>query len=242
MKPLILSLIVFISKFTFAAEVIDWKLIASRLEPLDVIVEKKVFRFSDRFIPGHFGHAFVYLGKKKDMMLYQDFINKFGFQTSDSLIFIESNLEGVHLTSSENYRDADDLLILRSLSITSEEKSDKIISILSELGKPYDFLFDIHSNDRIICSELIYNCFSTLKWKTEFYFGVETIRPDDVVKTLLNNGFFIIDFYHNRRSVKSEKFTKKLNILINKNRFDVFNFELFYEEVHEFFHIINNRK
>ncbi len=217
------------------AKSINWNELGNSLQPFDILFEKTTFRITDRFIPGHFGHVFIYLGKRKDLCSNSQLSKSIDENTTDSLIFVEANLGGVRLTNIEQYLNADDLLVLRTpkFFLSTNKKVELIDFISKQLGKPYDFLFDVHSNDKLICTELIYNCFDNLNWQTKSYLGKETLCPDDVAKTLLLNSFSIIKFYHNCKLVNQIKTENKLYKLLTKPRFDLFNLHLFYSEIKE---------
>jgi len=55
---------------------------------------------------------------------------------------------------------------------------------IDQLGKDYDFNFDVETLDKIVCSELIYIVFGQVHWNTEYDIGRPTISPDNVVEVL----------------------------------------------------------
>ena len=56
---------------------------------------------------------------------------------------------------------------------------------LSQLGKGYDFNFDVETTHKLVCSELLYQSFGDTVWPTEDYLGRTTISPDNVASLSL---------------------------------------------------------
>ena len=51
-----------------------------------------------------------------------------------------------------------------------------------QIGKDYDFNFDVNTDDEIVCSELIYKVYPDEKWPTENTLNRWTISPDNVAE------------------------------------------------------------
>lgn len=82
-------------------------------------------------------------------------------------------------------------------SLTTEEMKATILRALRQMGKAYDFNFDIETTDKIVCSQLVYLAYSHIDWPTESTFGRYTISPDNIAVKALNNGpLKLINFYH----------------------------------------------
>lgn len=82
-------------------------------------------------------------------------------------------------------------------SLTTEEMKATILRALRQMGKAYDFNFDIETTDKIVCSQLVYLAYSHIDCPTESTFGRYTISPDNIAVKALNNGpLKLINFYH----------------------------------------------
>jgi hypothetical protein len=203
--------------------------IRQRLKPLDILAQKAPFKLTDKLIPGHFGHVALWAGNKNDLkengIWENDVVVKFQDElATDSSAYshnlIEAVPEGVQLNSLEYFMNADDLVIIRPNFLTHSEKKEALLFAFSQIGKEYDFGFDIETKDKIVCSELIYMTFPMIPWETKYMFGRNTISPDNVVKTCLNSKKFdLISFYHKGQEVIESEKIEKLKRITKANRF-----------------------
>jgi len=171
--------------------------IKSILKPLDIITEKVRFALTDAFIPGHFGHNAIWLGtpaQLKELDLWEHpVIRPHHKQLLAGNSIIETDRSGTHFKSLEAFMNVDEFGLLRLkpevLNIETEKK--KVIQIyrvaLAQLGKTYDFNFDVETTDQLVCSELLYQAFGDVNWPTEDYIGRTTISPDNIVSLALYN-------------------------------------------------------
>lgn len=146
-------------------------------------------------------------------------------QSSDTLVYhkktiVEAVTNGVRLTSLFEFLDADDIVVLRPTCVFENELDDTtaILQALLQVGKEYDFDFDVHNKDKIICSELACICFPKINWEEIRFFGKRTVSPDNIVRTCLKENFEIITFYHNGKECspkKRERLIKKLTRFLN---------------------------
>jgi hypothetical protein len=86
------------------------------------------------------------------------------------------NIDSFMLIRKEDGLSSPDLLI------------DQITRGMDQMGKPYDFNFDVQTLDKIVCSELIYIVFGNVHWPTKYRFGRSTIAPDDIAEILFQKG------------------------------------------------------
>lgn len=168
------------------------KEIYAHLEPLDMITEKTPFILTDSLIPGHFGHNAIWLGTKEQLIAYglwdHPRIKPVQHLIEQGKSIIESDRKDTHLKSIEEFMKVDEFAIMRNKKIFTKYKSDveKVYDVaLSQLGKTYDFNFDVETTDKLVCSELLYQSFGHVAWPTENYIGRTTISPDNVGELLL---------------------------------------------------------
>ena len=160
----------------------------ANLIPLDIILDKSKFVLTDKFIPGYFSHVAIYLGTQEqleaiemwnhpDIIPYQEEIAK-------GNIVLEAVREGVRLSTLKHFLNIDELLIIRKEDSLDDKNLiiDKINRGISQLGKDYDFNFDVSTLDKIVCSELIYIIFGNVHWPTQYRFGRATISPDNIAE------------------------------------------------------------
>ena len=67
---------------------------------------------------------------------------------------------------------------------------DTINLALRQIGKAYDFNFDVETTDKIVCSQLVYLAYDKIDWPAESVVGCYTISPDNIAIKSLNNGPF----------------------------------------------------
>jgi len=166
--------------------------ILMQLKPLDIITEKTWFAATDTFIPGHFGHNAIWLGTKEQliengMWLHPEIV-KVHSEIEAGKSILESDRSGTHLKDLRTFMNVDEFAILKIKNL--EEKPAEYIEYLytialGQLGKTYDFNFDVETTDKLVCSELLYQVYGDIKWPTKSILGRFTITPDNVTSLAL---------------------------------------------------------
>ena len=185
------------------------KIAKNTLRPMDIILEKSPFVLTDKFIPGHFGHVAIYLGTKEQL-------ESIGMWNHPSLIryqksimagktILEAVRPGVRLNTVDAFMNIDEMSIVRKIDglNSSAQIAEQITRGIDQIGKAYDFNFDITTLDKIVCSELIYIVFGHVHWMTAYRVGRPTISPDDIAEMLFqkNTRFKMIDnIFANKRN------------------------------------------
>jgi hypothetical protein len=172
--------------------------ILAQLKPLDMITEKTYFALTDKFIPGHFGHNAIWLGTKEELI-------ELGLWNHKSIIPFQKEIEagksilevdrsGTHLKSLEVFMNIDEFAILRlkEINFTTARLEEIYTVALSQIGKIYDFNFDVETTDKLVCSELLYQSFTNIHWPTQTYLtntklSRVTISPDNIASLALYN-------------------------------------------------------
>ena len=177
--------------------------IKSVLHAGDILLEKTPFRLTDQLIPGHWGHAAVYVGTAEELqdlgIWNHEVILPFQEQILAGKTIDEALRDGVQLNTVEHFLNVDDLVIMRDTLESEEDKIERIILTFRQLGKEYDFYYDIESSDKIVCSELVYATSIKIDWETEELVGINIISPDNIaIKTIEEDARFnIVSLYHN---------------------------------------------
>lgn len=181
------------------------------LQPLDIILEKTPFRLTDKLIPGHFGHVAIWMGTPKELQekelwnhevvvpYHQELTPNGEPETKDGYQIVEALREGVKLSSLEEFMNIDDIAILRPVfdEDVAEKEKESLLLAFRQIGKEYDFNFDVNTTEKIVCSELAYVCFPQIDWPTEKTAGRHTISPDNVANLCWNGTpLKLITFYH----------------------------------------------
>ncbi|HKK80632.1 MAG TPA: YiiX/YebB-like N1pC/P60 family cysteine hydrolase [Prolixibacteraceae bacterium] len=163
------------------------------LETGDIICQKSRGRLSDKFIPGYFGHAAIYLG--------------------DSC-FAEAILNGAVTSNPYKFAEGDSYLIIRHKNLTSEKKKQIINSALAQQGKKYDFQYDTESPNKLTCAEMIYLTYDFTDWETGHTAGRYLITPDNIVSTALKEpDFEFISYFDNEVTLDRPKKSYIKNLL-----------------------------
>ncbi len=160
------------------------KEIQSQLKPMDILLEKTPFRLTDKLIPGYFGHVAIWLGTEQELkesgLWNHELIKPHQKEIKEGKCVLEALRSGVVLNSLEHFMNIDDLAVLRSSKPIACETLTK--RAFRQVGKDYDFNFDVETLDSIVCSELVYQVFTDFKWPTESVMGRCTISPDNVAQ------------------------------------------------------------
>ncbi|NUN49239.1 MAG: hypothetical protein HUU15_10475 [Candidatus Brocadiae bacterium] len=140
----------------------------TRLEPGDILLERRNFFLSNAFLPGFWPHAALYVGTAADLealglLEHPDVKGKleaFRRPAADGHrhAVIEAVSEGVVFSSLEHSIHADCVAVLRPRA-TREQKAEAIAQAFAHQGKPYDFEFDFRTSDRLVCTEVVYRSY-----------------------------------------------------------------------------------
>jgi len=178
----------------------------SQLRAGDILLEKTPFRLTDKFIPGHWGHAAIWIGNENELrnlgIWEHELVRQHHEEIREGHHIVEALRTGVELNPLYNFLNIDDLAILRNPNFDKATLAHHIILALRQLGKDYDFNFDVETTDKIVCSELIYTVYTDMEWPTERALGRYTISPDNVASKALNGGTLkLITFFHDGAQV-----------------------------------------
>lgn len=193
--------------------------ISRQLKIGDILLEKTPFRLTDSMIPGHWGHAAIWIGTEQELknidLWDHPLIMRHHEQIQRGELVAESLRTGTTLSSLSHFMNIDDLGVVRSRrSLSDDEMRDTIILALRQIGKEYDFNFDVETTDKIVCSQLVYLSYSKINWPTESVVGRYTISPDNIAVKALNNGpFELILFYHDGKLVKENSLELMENLM-----------------------------
>jgi len=167
------------------------KLIESRMRPLDIISERTPFALTDFFIPGNFGHIALWLGSEEQLKEFglweHPLIVPHHDAIRNGIRILEAVRPRTRLASLEDFLNIDELAVMRQENLFENKVLvDQILNrAMPQLGKDYDFNFDVTTVSKIVCSELIYHAYAEIKWPTSYIFGRATISPDQVAELAL---------------------------------------------------------
>jgi hypothetical protein len=159
-----------------------------RLEPGDLLLERREWYLSNIGLPGFWPHAALFIGTPEqrhhyfrttdikawvrqqgiasgefEVLLKQRYPKAYAKsltnQENDHLTrVIEAVSEGVVFTSLEHSADADSLAVLRP-RLSRLDKAKAILQAFHYSGRPYDFNFDFLTDSELVCTELVYKAY-----------------------------------------------------------------------------------
>ena len=179
--------------------------IRKQLKAGDILLEKTPFRLTDSLIPGYWGHAAIWLGSEEELKALgiwnDDRIRPYHTNIREGKQIIEAVRSGVHLSSLNEFLNIDDLAVLRKKQLSDIEKRHVIFNALAQLGKGYDFNFDVETSDRIVCSELVYMAYTQTLWPTEKTLGRYAISPNHIAEKTVAGDFLLVKLYYHGEPV-----------------------------------------
>jgi len=190
-----------------------------RLRPLDVLLEKTPFRLTDKSIPGHYGHVAVWVGGEDDLKalgVWNDpLVRPHHQRIRAGAAIVEALRAGVEINTLEHFLNIDDLLVIRRrVPMTPEENKAAVLRAFAQIGKDYDFNFDVESDRKIVCSELAFVVFPDVTWPTSAVLGRYSISPDQVAVRAQADGPFAPEvIFHDGVEVK-EKLPETLDAFL----------------------------
>jgi hypothetical protein len=139
-----------------------------KLEPGDIIVERRNWYLSNVGLPGFWPHAALYAGTAAQLANLSADLPARLEQTRaaawKALVerdaqgherpVVEAVSEGVVASSVEHSCGADYVAVLRP-RLSKEARARAIERALAFFGRPYDFNFDFATDDQVVCSELV---------------------------------------------------------------------------------------
>ena len=196
--------------------------IQAQLQPLDILLEKTPFRLTDKLIPGHFGHVAIWTGTQAELIdagVWEELIvQQYADNIGNEHQIIEALRSGVQLSRLDEFMNVDDLVILRPVfdeQSREEDMREALLMAFRQVGKRYDFNFDVNTTDKIVCSELAYVSFPSIDWPTEAVLGRHSISPDNVAQMAWNNiPLRLVTFYHDGKLVPEQNQAEKMRELM----------------------------
>ncbi|OQX13645.1 MAG: hypothetical protein BWK76_15880 [Desulfobulbaceae bacterium A2] len=187
--------------------------IIASLEPFDILLRNRPYSLTNWFIPGFFTHASIYLG---DLTQLQEQTPEFPWQemfNSEGEIIIESTRQGVAFNPVKQFLNCDSLLVLRDPSLTPLQKKNIASNAIQEIGKKYEYGFNLTTPKKQFCAKLVVDLFQHIPFLDNLR-DSPTILPDHIGSmALMSNGnkLQVIKFCINGICLPQEKITSTLH-------------------------------
>ena len=180
--------------------------INKKLKAGDILLEKTPFRLTDKMIPGHWGHAAIWVGTEQELkqlgIWEHKVVRKYHKQIQSGYGVVEALRSDVTMNTLAHFMNIDDIAIIRNRNINDKERGKVIIRTLRQVGKEYDFNYDVETTDKIVCSQLVYLAYTDISWPTDRIAGRYTISPDNIGFKAINNGpLELMTFYHDGKRI-----------------------------------------
>ncbi len=180
--------------------------ISKELRAGDLLLKRNDYQLSNIAIPGFWTHSGIYLGSLKEMdKLFENLPVLNGIKASDyikihhyqvyrkmlyrhNLIF-EAVGDGVSVNPLRHIAGVDYFVAIRP-QIETSKLFEVLLRAFNYYDKPYDYLFDLESDDAMICSELIYKSLGSNKEEVIFKLsernGEPFLSPSDIALQCIN--------------------------------------------------------
>jgi hypothetical protein len=175
-----------------------------RLQPGDVLLERREWYLSNLGLPGFWTHAALYVGTPAERQaLFADpavraLARELGRPDGDleALLaerhpaaaaasraldpaghaprVLEAISEGVTFTTLEHSAAADALAVLRP-RLPARERARALVRAFAYAGRPYDFDFDFRTDAALVCSELVYKAYEPGEGMTGLRLALEAV-------------------------------------------------------------------
>lgn len=172
------------------------RVVSERIEPGDIILERRNWYLSNPWLPGFWPHSAMYVGTADDLRKlgiadhpsvrkhFETFTkpDKYGHYYR----VIEAVSEGVVLSTLEHSAHADYVAVLRP-RVTVEGKARAITRAFEHLGKPYDFNFDFDDTGKLVCTQLVYLSYEgMLRFELKRIMGRRTLPANEIAIKYVN--------------------------------------------------------
>lgn len=176
--------------------------LAEKLQPGDILLERRNWYLSNAFLPGYWPHAALYVGTADDLRALgldddprvRPHLARFAAPDADGHphVIVEAMSEGVVFSSLEHsIGGADSAAVLRP-NLSREEKIEAIARAFSHALKPYDFEFDFTTRDKLVCTEVVFRAYGgnegPIRFPVKEILGRQTMPAIELVRKVKEEG------------------------------------------------------
>ena len=136
---------------------------------------------------------------------------------------LEALRPGVELNTFEHFLNIDDLAVIRAKSLNDKQKRAYLLNAFKQIGKAYDFNFNVETHREIVCSELAFVVFDDFEWPVEKSVGRFTVSPDHIAVKAIGNDAPLkpLLIYHDGKKLPPQYLQHNLRSLLHENYSDV---------------------
>jgi len=162
-----------------------------QLRPGDVFITRHDDAMSNWFLPGHWPHTALYLGGAVECVRLG---LRLPFAAGDGHWFLEAKKDGVLFRPIGETLRVDAFVVLRP-PLEDAQVAEALARAMTHAGKPYDFLFDFRTADRLACSEVVYRVFPVVvpvRFHLTEQGGRLCLSTEEFVRQSLGCGFKVV--------------------------------------------------
>lgn len=199
----------------------------TKLRPFDLLLDKAPFALSDRFIPGHYSHAAIYLGTKEQLqeigLWTHKALDPYRHDIEAGKVIVEALRPGTKMSFLHEFQNVDEIAAYRVKGILDNPTRLQVSldTLMAQIGKDYDFNFDVSTTSSIVCSELVYHSLAQIHWPTEHKVGRETISPDNLAELAYYDNAplsLVFDIYAENRGELKQRSVEEVGTLLGFER------------------------
>ncbi len=190
----------------------------STLRTGDILLEKTPFRLTDKLIPGYWGHAAIWIGTEQELrelgIWDNPLVQKYHKDIKAGHLVVEALRSGVEMNPLKRFLNIDSIGVVRRSGLSALDRKTIVLQSLRQVGKAYDFNFDVESLEKVYCSKLIYLAYHGIDWPVQEAFGRTTFTPDDVAVNIFSeDSLQLVSFYHDGQKVQKEPVATLANLM-----------------------------
>lgn len=184
----------------------------------DILLEKTPFRLTDKLIPGYWGHAAVWIGTEQELrelgIWDHPLVQNYHHDIRDGSSVVEALRSGVEMNQLKGFLNIDSIGVLRREGLSAQDRKQIVLQTLRQVGKSYDFNFDVESLEKVYCSKLVYLAYNGVDWPVKRSFGRTTFTPDDVaVNVFSSDALQLVSFYHDGQRVQDTPISRLASLM-----------------------------
>jgi len=154
------------------------------LRPGDVMITRHDHALTNLFLPGFWPHASLHIGRVADRDALGVMIDdaRRG-RWVDPLRVLEAKKDGVRFRRLEETLAVDAVAVIRPV-VSAGDLAEALCRAVSHEGKPYNFDFDFFTEDKLVCTEVVYRAFDgvgPIRFDLRERAGRLTLSAEDVL-------------------------------------------------------------
>ncbi len=170
--------------------------VLAALEPGDVLITRHEAAVTNLFLPGHWPHAALHVGPRETLAgRGVGVAAETDARWPAGARFLEARKDGVRLRVPEDTLAVDAVCVLRP-RLPRAEIDRALARGLRHEGKLYNFDFDFFTEDRLVCTEVVYRAFDGvggIRLELARRSGRPTLSAEDLIRAALaGDGFELL--------------------------------------------------